>query len=619
MGDEEQLSVIFDAIPTAIAYVDRDERYLRVNAAFRAWFGDVTDKQVGDVLDESTYARVSRYVPRVLAGERVTFRMHVPFPDGTQRWLEAHYVPDRDESGNVRGYTAQLHDVTEQHNARERLALLVDTSTLLAESVDQDDTAQAIAHCVVPALADWSALYLDRFGVMLPKAIAHSTRLTTDATWKLARAFMPQPCARAKVQGEHVVVPLVARGKRLAVLVFAAHSRTDEDLLLADELGRRASAALDVARLFDQQRRANERLQEADRRKDELIAVVGHELRNPLAPIITALDLMDFRGLAGCERERAVIRRQARHMSRLVDDLLDVARVRRGKITLQKQPIELHTIVAKAVELTSPLFEQHEHQLMIDVPRELIVNVDPMRLTQVFANLMTNAAKYTQPRGQIAVTALRRNDRIAVTVSDNGPGIADDLAARIFEPFVQGEHPQQQTDGGLGLGLSLVKSFTELHEGTATVTSSSAGAAFTIELPAFVTVAALAAKSSQPTSARLLLVDDNADAARILAELLREQGFEVAVAFDAPAALVLADEFRPAIALLDIGLPVMDGYELARHLRTRLPTPPRLVAVTGYGDRADPDRSRDAGFDVHLGKPVDFEKLVSVLGSLGPS
>jgi signal transduction histidine kinase len=420
-------------------------------------------------------------------------------------------------------------------------------------------------------------------------------------------------------------VPHRARGKRLGALVLGTLQQRAwslEDLLLAEELGRRASTSLDVARLFEQQRRANERLEDADRRKDELIAIVGHELRNPLAPIVTALDVMEYRGMEGFERERAVIRRQASHMSRLVEDLLDVARIRRGKITLNKQALEVHTVVMKAVELTSPLLEQHHHQLTIDVPHELVIEADATRMTQVLANLLANAAKYTQPRGHITISAARSANSIAVTVSDDGAGIAPELLPTIFDPFVQGSRTLQRSEGGLGLGLSLVRSLTELHGGTVSAHSEGpgSGAHFMLELPPYQVTRPLARGTARIFSgARLLLVDDNADAARVLAELLREHGFDVAVAHDAPAALVLADEFLPSIALLDIGLPVMDGYELARHLRARLPTPPRLVAVTGYGDEADSARSRDAGFEVHLGKPVDLEKLVTLLGSLSPS
>ena len=625
MGGDDQLGAIIDAVPASIAYVDREQRFRLVNAAYRRAFGDVCGKHVSDVLGPR-YEAIRPLVERALSGEHVTCEGQMTGSDGALRWFKADYVPDIDADGGVRGYTLQLHDITEHKLGQQRLALLVEASTALSASVDQDAVTSAIAHIVVPTLCEWSAVYIDRFGVFIPRAIAHAAALTDDETWRLARSFAPPPTAECVVDGNHVVVPLISRGRRLGVIVLGNKSPRawrKDDLALVDELGRRASTSLDVARLFEQQRRANESLQEADRRKDELLAIVGHELRNPLAPIVTALDVMEYRGLVGCEHERAVIRRQALHMSRLVDDLLDVARIRRGKVALQKRPLELHTAIVKAIELTSPLLEQRNHQLTVDVPRELVIEGDATRLTQVFANLLTNAAKYTQARGHIGIVAARVDENIRIMISDDGEGIAPALIGGIFEPFVQGAHTILRAEGGLGLGLALVRSLTELHGGRVRAASEGPGrgSTFTVELPAFHFNVRPLAKGTRPllAGARLLLVDDNADAARVLAELLRECGYDVAVAHDAPAALLLADEFLPTIALLDIGLPVMDGYELARHLRTRLPTPPRLVAVTGYGDQPDPTRSQDAGFEVHLGKPVDFEKLVSVLGSLAPS
>ncbi len=624
MGGDEQLEVILDAVPAVIAYVDRDKFIRTTNASFQKWFGDARGKHIHSVLGSTGYANGREYFERALRGETVTCEARVPLPNGTVRWIKAHYVPHRDATGAVLGVTIQFYDISEHMLAQERLALLAETGIALASSVDQDMILRATAQAVVPKLAEWSAVYVERFGVLVPKAIAHVEGTNADDVWQRARSHSPRIPVQATFEANLAHVPLVARGKRLGVLVLAALQRRTwgrEDLVLLEEIGRRASTSLDTARLFEQQRRTNERLEEADRRKDELLAIVGHELRNPLAPIVTALDVMEYRGLIGCERERAVIRRQALYMSRLVDDLLDVARIRRGKVVLQKQPLELNTIIAKAIEQTSPLLEQHSHQLTVDVPRDLVIEADGMRMTQVFANLISNAAKYTQPRGHITVVATHDAEMISVSISDDGPGIPSGLLATIFDAFVQGEPTLQRADGGLGLGLALVRSLTELHGGTVKAASegSGRGACFTVALPKYHVVSAPMPDVQLAPGARLLLVDDNADAARVLAELLRECGYDVAVAHDAPAALVLADEFRPAIALLDIGLPVMDGYELARHLRARLPNPPRLVAVTGYGDHADTARSRDAGFDVHLGKPVDFEKLVSVLGSLSPS
>ena len=624
---EVPLSAIVDAIPASIAYVDREQHYRVANGTYRAWFGDVRGKHLRDVLGDAGYEAIRRYVERALAGARVTFEACMPFPDGARRWLRADYVPDVASDGTIRGFVAQILDINDRKLVEDRLALLAEASSALAASVDHASTLLTIAKLAVPTLAEWAAVYLDRFGVLAPVEVAHTDQLTSERTWQLARSFAPNPSPRAESfeQDGSLVIPLVVRGRRLGVLVLAtvrSEPWTDDDIEFAEEIGRRSSAALDVARMFEQQRRANERLHVLDRRKNEFLAIVGHELRNPLAPIVTALDLMQYRGLTGFERECDIIRRQANHMARLVDDLLDVSRLTRGKIELHKEQLDLNSVIAKAIERTSPLLEQRAHQLTIDVPRDLYTLADRARLTQIFENLITNAAKYTHPRGHISIAAARRDATLFVTVSDDGNGIAPDRLLDIFEPFVQGERAMTHADGGLGIGLAIVRSLTELHGGRVTATSEGQGrgAQFTVELPAYAPTPALEPPPPRATgTGRLLLVDDNVAAADVLAQLLRELGYEVAVAHDAPAALALADQFQPSIALLDIGLPVMDGYELARHLRSRLSSsPPRLVAVTGYGEGSDLTRSRDAGFDVQLGKPVDFEKLVFVLSQLGP-
>ena len=372
--------------------------------------------------------------------------------------------------------------------------------------------------------------------------------------------------------------------------------------------------------------RAEAQLRLADRKKDEFLAILGHELRNPLAPIVTALDLMTMSGRTHFEREREVIRRQAEHLIRLVDDLLDISRVTSEKLQLKREPLELWTVIERAIEVASPLLEQRNHRLVVDVSRtSLVVEADPVRLSQVFANLLTNAAKYTNAGGQITIRARRSAEMIEVVVEDNGNGITSDLLPHIFEPFTQSDRTIDRAAGGLGLGLALVKSLTQLHGGTVAAHSDGAGtgSVFTVRLPEpTAQVAAVDDLTTQrvsilrPASARVLVVDDNADAADTLADVLRRVGYEVAVAHDAPQALDMAAKFNPSIALLDIGLPVMDGYELARRIRQQLATPPRLVAVSGYGHDADLARSRAAGFEVHLGKPVAMDVLVNVLTSL---
>jgi PAS domain S-box-containing protein len=360
----------------------------------------------------------------------------------------------------------------------------------------------------------------------------------------------------------------------------------------------------------------------ADRRKDEFLAMLGHELRNPLAPILTALELMRLRQHTGGERERETIERQTHHLVRLVDDLLDISRITRGKIELRKTRIDLGAAIAHAVEMASPLLEQRNHHVSIAAPRGLVfVDGDEFRLAQVFQNLLTNAAKYTPSGGSITVRLRMQDEHAIADVEDNGVGIAAEVISTIFEPFVQGAQKLDRSQGGLGIGLTLVRSLTELHGGRVDAYSAGPGqgSRFTVFLPISLGLAHDGPRASGQISAlrggsrRVLLVDDNRDAAEMLAELLRSAGHEVVVAFDGPSALVSLAGFHPDIALLDIGLPVMDGYDLARKLKAVLPATPRMIAITGYGQEHDHRRSQEAGFDAHLVKPVQAAQVLAVV------
>ena len=382
-------------------------------------------------------------------------------------------------------------------------------------------------------------------------------------------------------------------------------------------------AFVDVTRL----KQAEAALLEADRRKDEFLALLSHELRNPLAPILTAAEIMKLRGDVPAPQEREVIVRQAHYLVRLVDDLLDVSRVARGKVTLSKKRLELADVVAKAVEATAPLLEQRQHQLDIRVASHgLPVEADEIRLTQVVNNLLTNAARYTDPGGRIEVNAGREGEEVVLRVRDNGAGIAPALLPHVFEMFVQGARGSDRSEGGLGLGLSLVQSLTALHGGTVTVQSDGLGrgSEFTIRLPASapplhpVPLAALATRRiASGCGHRILVVDDNRDAGTMISKLLAEAGYEVQVVGDALQALSVAPTFRPHVAIVDIGLPVMDGYTLGCELRARMGGgAPTLVALTGYGQERDQRRSAEAGFALHLVKPVDAERLTQFIDGL---
>jgi signal transduction histidine kinase len=362
----------------------------------------------------------------------------------------------------------------------------------------------------------------------------------------------------------------------------------------------------------------------ASRAKDEFVAMLGHELRNPLSPIVTALEILALRGEAGT-REHAVIKRQVHHLVRLVDDLLDVSRITRGKVALQREPLEIAEVVAQAVEMASPLLEQHRHRLEVDVPaRGLGVSGDRVRLAQVVSNLLNNAARYTPPGGNVQVRAAREGDEVVLSVSDDGRGLPAEMLSRVFDLFVQGPRTPDRHEGGLGIGLTVVRTLVVMHGGRVEARSDGPGrgSAFVVRLPcaAKATPAveprpADAGRAAQPL--RVLVVDDNADAAELLASLFRARGHEVRVAFDGPGALAVVDGWRPQVAVLDIGLPVMDGYELAGRLRERLGAgAPPMFAVTGYGQERDAERSLEAGFRTHFVKPVDGAALLRAVESL---
>jgi signal transduction histidine kinase len=366
-------------------------------------------------------------------------------------------------------------------------------------------------------------------------------------------------------------------------------------------------------------------LQRANQAKDEFLAMLGHELRNPLAPIVTALRVMELRGVAGAERERSVIERQVEHLRRLVDDLMEVSRIVSGKVRLSTSAIELADVVAQAVEVTSPMFEQRHQRLLVSVPPVgLPVVVDSQRMTQVIGNLLTNACKYSDPQAEIRVAARQEGDDVVLRVEDFGTGIEPEMLGRVFDLFSQERQSIDRSRGGLGLGLAIVRNLVQMHGGTVSAQSEGRGrgATFTVRLPLSQRVANAhpdPSRARRPSlqrsdARRVLIVDDNRDAAEMLADLLASLGHVTKIAVDGPAALALVQDFVPDVALLDIGLPAMDGYDLARRLRSGSPASrARLFAVTGYGQAADRARSREAGFDGHFVKPLDLNAIVRAI------
>ncbi len=371
--------------------------------------------------------------------------------------------------------------------------------------------------------------------------------------------------------------------------------------------------------LLAREQQSRREAEAANRAKDEFLAMLGHELRNPLAPILTAMQILQLKGVA--TREAEIVQRQLRHMIRLVDDLLDVARLARGKIELKKRAVELAPLIGRAVEMASPLLEQGRHHLEVDVPEGIVLDADPDRFAQVLSNLLTNACKYSPPASHVSLKARRQDAAIEVSVRDTGIGIAPPMLEQIFEPFFQDPSQRAKSPGGLGLGLTIARNLIQLHGGAIEAHSEGAGrgSEFVVRVPALpITVPSLreprgmAVGQPAPWAARVLLVDDNLDAGEMLATALQGAGYDVRTAADGPQALGIAEGFVPQIALLDIGLPVMDGYEVGAALRSRFPGV-ALFAVTGYGTAADRDRAEAAGFSGHFVKPVDLDEIFAAL------
>jgi PAS domain S-box-containing protein len=555
-------------------------------------------------------------------------------------------------------FTGIVRDITEPKRAEDTARFLADASAALASLVDPESTLNKLAALAVPAFADWCMVDVVEGTGLRCLAIAHQDPSLVELAHDLQRRFPPSPdeprgpqhvlrTARSEIAAEvtdavlrsvvrdeqhlellrglglrsYICVPLMVHGSCAAVVSFATAESgrryRSDDLLVAEELAHRASVAIDNARLYAA-------LRDADRRKDEFLAMLAHELRNPLAPIRSGLDLL---GIEGVDREtsewaRRTMKEQVQHMVQLVDDLLDVSRIMQDKIQLRTEPLELSTVVARAVEQVRPLIIAQEHHLSIDVgPEPLWVLGDAVRLAQVLANLLNNAAKYTNPRGTITLTVGRDGTEAVLQVRDNGIGMDKETQKCVFDLFAQADRAMARSQGGLGIGLTLVRRLVQLHGGRVEALSDGPeqGAVFTVRLPVV---------ASPPTDGehvpcdqqigeqegtaprRVLVVEDNASVVAMTAALLRTWGHQVFTAHDGPEALRVFDAQRPEIVLLDIGLPGMTGYDIARELRKKSGGEGALlVALTGYGQQQDRNRSREAGFDLHLVKPPAEEDL----------
>lgn len=553
--------------------------------------------------------------------------------------------------------------MTPEEREQNRRAFIADAVEVMNRSLDYQETLVALAQVAVPRIADWCAVDMVEGGALQRLAVAHVDPAKLSLAREIERRWPADLAAAGGVPGiiktgrprivseitdemlaatpdaEHraalgalglrswIGVPL-RRGEQtigvISLIMAESGRRYDSaDLALAVTLADRASSAIGNAHVMRELARAHEQAEAACRAKDEFLAMLGHELRNPLAPIVTALELIKLRSGDAMTKEHQVIERQVGHMLRLVDDLLDVSRIARGKVELKRKRVDLREVLARALEMAAPLMEQRKHHVAVDQPAEpVMVNGDESRLAQVVSNLLTNSARYTPPGGNVIVSLRSDGGEALLAVKDDGQGIDPALLPKVFDLFVQGDQTSERAAGGLGLGLTIVRSLVHQHGGRVAATSSGRGqgSTFSVILPIDGAHAAISGGASNArlpraaSSLKVLVVDDNEDARTLLSEILETAGHQVKTAGDAFAALEVVRAFLPDVAVLDLGLPVVDGFELAQKLRDRLEgATPRLIALSGYAQPTDRAKSARAGFAVHLVKPVDAANLLAQL------
>ncbi|HEY0337204.1 MAG TPA: PAS domain S-box protein [Burkholderiales bacterium] len=534
--------------------------------------------------------------------------------DGSTFWAHVIITALRDDRGTLIGYGKITHDLTERRREQESLRQSEERFRLLVEGVKDYGIFMLD---VDGRIMSWNTGAERIKGYSAKEIIGRHFSLFYPP--ELIAADWPAHELRiARTEGRYEEEAWRVRkdGSRFwaSVIISAIRDHTGE-------LRGYAKVTRDLT-----QRQRMEQLQEASRQMSDFVAMLAHELRNPLAPIRNAMQVMALRGLEDPQLEwcRTVVDRQIAHLGRLVDDLLDVNRVTTGKIQLKCELVPIALVLERALESSSPLIQERKHHVEISFPEEpLLLHADPTRLAQVFLNLLNNAAKYTPANGLIQISGKAEAQNIVVRVRDNGVGIAPDLLPKVFDLFVQGSRSLDRAEGGLGIGLTLVREIVRLHGGSVSVSSGGVqqGTQFTVKLPLVTRTRDQTRNghgTDEPASSarqrRILVVDDNSDSAESMALLLRASGHDVHTAHDGASALEQADAHKPEIVLLDIGLPGISGYTVAKRLR-ELPglSAVKLIAMTGYGQEDDRKRSRDAGFDHHLVKPVDLAVLAALL------
>jgi PAS domain S-box-containing protein len=619
---ERRFREMIDALPAAIYTTDAEGRLTHFNPAAVAFSGRTpelgTDQWCvtwklyyadGTPMphDECPMAIALREGRIVHGVEAIAER-----PDGTRVWFVPYPTPLHDKDGRIVGGINMLLDITERKHAERATASL-------AAIVDSSDDA-IISKDLNGIITSWNQSAERLFGYTAKEAIGRSITL-----------LIPED----RRSEETKILERLRRGERIDHFdtIRIRKDRTPLEISatispIRDAAGRIVGASK-IARDVTDRKKMEAALKEADRRKNQFLATLSHELRNPLAPIRNAVQILKTKGPPVPELQwaRGVIDRQVEVMSRLLEDLLDVSRISHNKLELRTERVELAAIVNAALETSRPLIEAGDHELIVTLPPETIhLDADPVRLAQVFANLLSNAAKYTEEGGQICLSAQQQGSDVIVSVKDNGIGIAAEMLPRVFEIFAQSSQALERSQGGLGIGLSLVKGLVELHGGSIEARSDGPGrgSEFVVRLPV-----AVESPIRQPAppgdddselpvrQRRVLIVDDNRDSADTMAMLLRMIGHEVGTAYDGEQAVEVAGALRPEVVLLDIGMPKLNGYEACRRIRQQpWGQGMYLIALTGWGQEEDRHRTEEAGFNHHLLKPVGSAVLMKLLASL---
>ncbi len=666
--NEHQLKRISERLPALVSYISPAREYVWCNDEYMRWFGLERDQIVGhrmeEILGTEAWRTIGPRIEQALSGQFVEYEAEVPYARGGPRWIHVTYTPHRGAGGAVLGVVAMVIDISDRKRLDLHAALLADFNQAFARHPSVHEAARDVAERLVHLLGLSRCLLgevdpaTDTIRIFhqhsrdpepsqagdyrISDFLTETERRQLDEGRPLVindvrEGRSPDASARFLSLGIGAVVsaPYVAEGNRrftLAAEKREPYAWKPDEIGLLREVSARVYVQLDRSRA-DQALRDSERryrsltrtLIEADRRKDEFLATLAHELRNPLAPIRNGLYILKLTGKAdGTVADiYQMLERQVKHLVRLVDDLMEVSRITRGRVELRKERTDVRSVVESAIETSRPLIDATGHRLEVDLPAEpLPLDADPMRLAQAITNLLNNAAKFTDAGGDIRISARREAGNVAISVRDNGPGIAPDLLPRVFDLFAQAPG-HRHGKGGLGIGLTLVRSMVELHGGTVEARSEGErrGSEFILRLPlerdGAVPASPSGAAASDVRSRRVLVVDDNRDAAESLGVLLALLGVETRTAHDCPAALAALDEFRPSAILLDIGMPEMDGDEVARRLRQHpCGRDVVLVALTGFGHERDLRGAAGGGFDHHLAKPLDLEMLRQLLDRL---